>query len=230
MSIQEKPLPNLKDARFELKEDVSTFTEQSLPKLCNRLGAITPAFKDIVARFGYPPFWTRPNTLASIVWIILEQQVSLASAKAAYLKLETLTGGITADALLRMTDLQFKECYFSRQKTVYARALAQAVTDGQLDLQTLPDLPDIEVRKVLCSVKGIGNWTTDVYLLFVLHRTDIFPTGDLAMVKAMKELLQLDPTIAPVELINHAKQWRPYRSIATMLFWQYYLGVRNRKA
>jgi DNA-3-methyladenine glycosylase II len=156
--------------------------------------------------------------------------VSLASAKAAYLKLETFTGGITEVALLNMTDEQFRECYFSRQKTIYARALASALLNGELRLAELPFLPDDEVRRLLCAVKGIGNWTTDVYLLFILHRTDVFPTGDLAMVNAMKQVFDLPKTTTTETLVEQAEAWRPFRSIATMLFWQHYLGVRKKKS
>ncbi len=183
----------------------------------------------IVQQHSYPPMWSRPASFATLVHIILEQQVSLASAKAALDKLNKRLGKITPEKLLALTDEALRACYFSRQKTGYARHLAQAMVSGQLNLKKLSNAGDEEVRAALKQIKGIGDWTADVYLLFVLHRTDIFPIGDLAMVNALKEVKQLPKETAREELLALAESWRPHRSIATMLLWHHYIQTRNIK-
>lgn len=171
--------------------------------------------------------WSRPNTFESLVHIILEQQVSLASALAALNKLKESIGEITPARVLPLTDEAFKSCYFSRQKTTYTRYLAEAILSGKVNLNTFETLPDDEIRRQLTALKGIGNWTVDVYLMFILHRTDVFPAGDLAAVQAFKKLKDLPNT--PKEILAElALQWRPYRTIATMILWHFYLSSRKK--
>jgi len=155
--------------------------------------------------------------------------VSLASAKAALEKLREKIKKITPEKLLALTDEELRACYFSRQKTGYARHLAEAIVSGKLNLKKLTAAPDDEIRKELKQIKGIGDWTVDVYLLFVLQRSDVFPLGDLAMVNALKEIKQLPRQAAREELLALAEPWRPHRSIATMLLWHHYIKTRNIK-
>jgi len=155
--------------------------------------------------------------------------VSLASAKAALEKLREKIKKITPEKLLALTDEELRACYFSRQKTGYARHLAEAIVSGKLNLKKLTTAPDDEIRKELKQIKGIGDWTVDVYLLFVLQRSDVFPLGDLAMVNALKEIKQLPKHSAKEELLALAEVWRPHRSIATMLLWHHYIKTRNIK-
>ncbi len=117
-----------------------------------------------------------------------------------------------------------KACYFSRQKAAYTRYLAEAIINGQLNLEALAVLSNDEIRQKLTALKGIGNWTVDVYLMFVLQRADIFPAGDLAAVQALKWIKQLSKETTKEELINIASKWQPYRTVATMLLWHYYLS------
>ena len=173
--------------------------------------------------------WTRPASFATLIHIILEQQVSLASARAAFNKLKEKTGTITPAKLLLLSDEELKACYFSRQKTVYARHLAEAFISKKIQLNKLTASHDDHVRGVLKQVKGIGDWTADVYLLFALQRTDIFPIGDLAMVNALKEVTQLPVHTSKEEMLLLAEAWRPYRSIAAMLLWHHYIKTRNIK-
>ena len=173
--------------------------------------------------------WTRSNTFATLIHIILEQQVSLASAKAAFDKLKQKIGRVTPQNLLALSDEEMKACYFSRQKTVYARHLATAVLELKINLRKYNGHHDDFIRVQLTGVKGIGNWTTDIYLLFALQRTDIFPIGDLAMVNALKEVKRLPGAISKEKIIKIAKIWQPNRSIATMLLWHYYIQTRNIK-
>jgi len=207
---------------------IASFTEQNLHQLCDELASRDASFTDIISAFGYPPFWSRPNTFESLVHIILEQQVSLASALSALQKLKEKTGQITPKTLLFLSDEELKACYFSRQKTVYARLLAENVLNGNLNLQELEQLQDDEVRQKLTAIKGIGNWTTDIYLIFILHRTDVFPVGDLAVVNALKRLKNLSET-SKERLLQLAEAWKPFRTIASMLLWHEYLSRRKIK-
>ncbi|MGC4035411.1 MAG: DNA-3-methyladenine glycosylase 2 family protein [Chitinophagaceae bacterium] len=173
--------------------------------------------------------WTRSNSFATLVHIILEQQVSLASARAAFNKLKEKIGTITPAKLLSLSDEELRACYFSRQKAVYTRHLAEAVQSKKLRLHTHKNRHDDEIRAELTQLKGIGHWTTDVYLLFALQRTDIFPVGDLAMINAMKEIMRLPKTVSREKILKIAAKWQPNRSIATMLLWHYYIQTRNIK-
>jgi DNA-3-methyladenine glycosylase II len=207
----------------------ASFTQQNLYSLCNELANRDASFSSIISVYGYPPFWSRPNTFESLIHIILEQQVSLASALSALQKLKEKTGQITPETLLVLSNEELKACYFSRQKTVYARHLAENLLYGTLNLNALEQIADEEVRSKLTAIKGIGNWTTDIYLIFVLHRTDIFPIGDLAVVNALKRVNNLPPETPKERLLQLAEAWKPYRTIATMLLWQEYLSRRKVK-
>jgi DNA-3-methyladenine glycosylase II len=202
----------------------TSFTPETYHHLCNQLAATDADLKSIIDKHGYPPFWSRANTFETLVHIILEQQVSLASALSALNKLKERIQEITPARVLMLTDEELKTCYFSRQKTAYVRYLAEALVSGQLNLLQLEQLPDNEVRQKLTALKGIGNWTVDIYLLMVLHRTDIFPIGDLAIVNAMKRIKPVPPAATKEHLLQIAQQWQPYRSIAAMLLWHYYLS------
>jgi DNA-3-methyladenine glycosylase II len=143
------------------------------------------------------------------------------------MKLKKYMGSITPQRLLTLSDAELSACYFSRQKIVYARALAEAITSKQLRLKPLELLPDEDIRTKLKKIKGIGDWTVDIYLLFVLQRCDIFPTGDLAMMNALKQIKQWPIQTDKDKILELAEQWRPYRSIATYLLWHYYIKTRN---
>jgi len=167
--------------------------------------------------------WNRPNTFETLVHIILEQQVSLASALSALNKLRERVQEITPARVLLLTDEEYHACYCSRQKTGYIRYLAEAILNGQINLQVFEQMEDDEIRAELVSLKGIGNWTVDVYLMFVLQRADIFPVGDLAAVNALKRVKGLPAGTDREIIINVAANWQPYRTVATMILWHYYL-------
>jgi DNA-3-methyladenine glycosylase II len=205
------------------------FNRDNFIRLCNILSKRDGELKAIIKQHGYPPMWTRPAAFPTLIHIILEQQVSLASAKAAFVKLKERLGSITPQKLLLLTDAEMRACYFSRQKTVYARQLAEAIVSKQLNLKKLSALPDEQVRQELKRIKGIGDWTVDVYLLFALQRCDLFPTGDLAMINALKEVKRLPHHISKEKILLLAETWRPHRSIATMLLWHYYIQKRGIK-
>lgn len=182
----------------------------------------------LVAAHGIPSLWLRPPGFASLVLFILEQQVSLASAAAAYRKVLERLGSMAPEALLETTPEDLRADGVSRQKDRYLRALASAVLAGELDLPALDALGDDEVRRALTALPGIGRWTADVYLLACLGRPDLWPVGDRALQVAAAEALHLDvvPDQAGLELLG--ERWRPHRSTAARLLWHGYLVRRGR--
>lgn len=149
-------------------------------------------FAQVITQYGQPTPWQREPGFATLIGIILGQQVSLASAQATFTKLENLVSVITPENILELTDAELKGVGFSRQKTAYAKELATAVTSEQLDLNQLAQLADSEIRQKLTQIKGIGDWTVDMYLMMALKRLDVFPSKDLAVAIATKEIKQLD--------------------------------------
>ena len=207
---------------------IETFTEQNLQLLYDKIAKKDKDLREVIREYGYPPLWTRPNSFETLVLTILEQQVSLASAYAAYKKVREKLVNITPKKLLSLSDEELRNCYFSRQKIMYTRELAKAILSRQINLKAFENYDDAIVRTELKKLKGIGDWTVDIYLIHALQRTDIFPVGDLALVNAVKMLKQL-PSITKEELLQLSEQWKPYRSIATMLFWHYYIKNKNIK-
>lgn len=205
----------------------SSFSDKNFHLLCDKLGRKDKDLKGILKKYGYPPLWSRPSSFSTLIHIILEQQVSLASALAAFNKLKEKIGLITPEKVLSLSDEEMRACYFSRQKTIYARHLAEAIVSSQLNLEELSILPDHLIREKLKQIKGIGDWTVDVYLLFALKRTDVFPVGDLAMVNAFRDIKQLSKEISREAIIEMARPWQPYRSIGTMLLWHHYIQKRG---
>ena len=208
---------------------IQRFTKKNFHTICDELARVDADLAMIIDTHRYPPMWTRSNSFETLVHIILEQQVSLASALAALNKLRERLQPITPESFLSLTDEELKACYFSRQKTVYTRGLAQALVARELDLEVLTDLPDDEVRSRLIALKGIGNWTIDVYLMFVLQRTDIFPIGDLAAVNALRRVKKLSRDVSREHIQEVAAGWQPYRTVATMMLWHLYLSSPMRE-
>ncbi|MBE9464453.1 DNA-3-methyladenine glycosylase family protein [Dyadobacter subterraneus] len=201
-----------------------TFSADNFHNICDELAARDEDLSAIIKEYKYPPMWTRPNTYVTLVHIILEQQVSLASALAALKKLQDKTTELTPENILKLSDEELKACYVSRQKTIYLRNLALELVEKRLDLVVLESMSDDEVRSKLTQLKGIGNWTTDIYLMFVLQRADIFPIGDLAAVNALKRAKKLDKSTSRESLLEVAESWKPYRTVATMILWHHYLS------
>ena len=201
-----------------------TLNHQSLAQGVSYLCNVDPDFARIVSDLGHPPLWARQPGFATLLQIILEQQVSLASAKAAYLKLEKACGQVTPERFLSYTDAQLKQFGFSRQKTDYGRVLSEAIMNGQMDLDRLSDLEDGEVHHELIQLKGIGPWTADIYLLMALLRPDIWPSGDLALVSAVQQIKNLPEKPTAVQINQIAQKWKPLRSVAARIAWHYYLN------
>ena len=206
-----------------------TFTKENFHEICNMLAAKDADLKAIINTWGLPPMWTRPAIFQSLVLTILEQQVSLASAYAAYKKLKEKIGYVTPKKILDLTDAELKACYFSRQKIVYVKALANAILSKKINLKKISMATDDEIRTALKQIKGIGDWTVDVYLMHALQRADIFPLGDIALVNSLKHIKQLHANISKEEMLAIAESWRPYRTVASMLLWHAYIQRKGIK-
>jgi DNA-3-methyladenine glycosylase II len=180
-----------------------------------------------VERYGPPPLWSREPSYATLVHLILEQQVSLASAQAAFDRLRVaLDGTVEPIGLLDLSDEALRAIGFSRQKAGYARTLAAAMLDG-FDLPALTAMPDDEVRHALIAMPGIGPWTADIYLTMCLLRPDVWPHGDLALATSARDVLELDERPTFAELGVMAERWHPYRAVAARILWHDYLRRRG---
>ena len=159
---------------------------------------------------------------------MLEQQVSLASAQAAFDRLAAAADPLTPERFLAFSDVELLAIGFSRQKARYGRALADAIATGALDLDGLAALDDDLVRVELEAIPGIGHWTSTIYLLMVLGRPDVWPVGDIALAQAVGDVKGLGYRPGPDELRALGDAWRPWRSVAARLFWHDYLARRGR--
>ena len=184
---------------------------------------------EVVEKYGQPPLWIREPGFPTLVYIILEQQVSLASAKAAFDRLNAALRPLSPRGFLKLTDAELLRIGFSRQKTLYARLLADSLARRHFDLRYLHDLHDDTARKMLIALKGIGRWTADIYLLSALRRPDIWPVGDLALATAVQEVKRLRKRPSPEHLEKLSHPWRPYRAVAARLFWHAYLSKRRQR-
>ena len=184
----------------------------------------------VVKTYGRPPLWVREPGFPTLVYIILEQQVSLASAKAAFDRLKAEIHPLTPKGFLKLSDAELLRIGFSRQKTLYTRLLAESLVRRHFDLRYLQDLPDDSAHKMLVAFKGIGRWTADIYLLSALRRPDIWPTGDLALATAVQEVKHLHKRPSPEKLEALSAPWRPWRAVAARLFWHAYLSKRGLKS
>ena len=207
---------------------MQTLTPERYRGAIQRLTATAPPLAAIVARHGSPPFWVQEAGFAGLAWAILGQQVSIESAQATFDKFKALAGAVTPEAFLPLTAEQLHAAGFSRQKASYVRGLAERITAGTLDLSALEALDDDAARAQLMALRGVGRWTADTYLLFSLRRPDVWPSGDLALEKAVSELMGA-PAKLPTAEVNHmADAWRPWRAVAARLLWFQYLHQRGR--
>jgi DNA-3-methyladenine glycosylase II len=203
--------------------------EAALAIAVAELAARDPALAGIVERHGSPPLWDRRPGFATLLHIVLEQQVSLASAQAAFDRLTVASdGAVTPERFLRFSDAELLGFGFSRQKARYVRALAAALSAGDLDLEGLSAMDDEPAHAALQSIPGIGPWTSTIYLLMVLGRPDVWPAGDIALAQAVADVQGLDHRPDVVEMGVIGEAWRPWRSVAARLFWHDYLSRRGR--
>ena len=208
---------------------IKKLDEKELAKICKKLAKQDDLLKYIFETYGTPPLWRRDESFATLVHIILEQQVSLASALSAFNKLQEKVKNITPENVLKLSDEELKACYFSRQKTVYVRELAKAILSKELDLKKLENLSDEDAKNELKKIKGIGNWTSDIYLLMAMLREDVMPKVDLALHVAYKKLLKLKQAPSSDEFQIIAEKWKPFRAVAARLLWHFYLSEKNSR-
>ncbi|HEY6570636.1 MAG TPA: hypothetical protein VIZ22_10115 [Candidatus Limnocylindrales bacterium] len=200
-------------------------TEARLLDAVHALAASDPALGAVVDRFGPPPLWAREPGFPTLVHLVLEQQVSLASAQAAFDRLRIAADPLTPSTFLDLDDAELLAVGFSRQKTRYARALATAVGDGSLDIEGLAGLDDDGVDGALTALPGIGPWTATIYRLMVLLRPDAWPVHDIALAQALAELRGLAGRPDATKMLALAEAWRPWRAVAARILWHHYLST-----
>lgn len=204
-------------------------TQKSLALAARELAARDETLANILATYGDPPLWRRATGFQTLAHIILEQQVSLKSAKAMLVRLEGAIQPFTPLRFIELGDSYLRSLGVTRQKSAYLLHLAYSIVNGELSFTKLARMSDDDARLVLQRVKGIGSWSADVYLLMAMRRADIWPAGDLALAVAMKDLKGLARRPAPEELERLAEHWRPHRAVAARMLWQYYLGKQSAK-
>lgn len=201
----------------------SRLTLETFNKALTILAQRDPDLGTVIAKFGKPPVWRRPRGFETLILLILEQQVSLASARAAYDRLAATAVELVPEKMLVLRDDEFRAAGVSRQKTRYIRHLSDCVLDRSLRIDRLGRKSDEDVRAHLMQVKGIGAWTADVYLLMSLMRPDIWPVGDIALQAAAHEIKGLEARPGQDQLTEIGEQWRPWRSVAARILWHHYL-------
>jgi len=203
-------------------------TEITLGGAAKALAECDRDLASILQKLGPPPLWARRPGFSTLVKIILEQQVSLASAASMFARLKKNIVPFQPERMLELGEAHLKSQGLTRQKTAYCLHLAQSLADKRLRLAQLSRMNDIDAKTALLELKGIGPWSADIYLLMALGRPDIWPTNDLALAVAITELRQLTKRPNSTELAEMAEAWRPYRSVAARMLWQYYLAKRNK--
>ncbi len=183
-----------------------------------------PHLAEVHRRFGPPPLWARRPGFSALVRIILEQQVSLASARAAFERLRAAVDRLTPRAFLELDAATLRRAGFSRQKAGYCRSLAEEIVAGRLRLAEVARMDDDSAHDRLTRLRGVGRWTADIYLLMALGRPDVWPRGDLALAKAAQRVKGLAELPGDEELESIAAAWRPWRAVAARLLWHDYLS------
>jgi DNA-3-methyladenine glycosylase II len=213
-----------------MKGELKPLNKRTLAQAVYRLAGLDPDLAKIAAALGPPPLWERQPGFQTLIHIILEQQVSLSSARAAFDRLLAVTTPLTPERFLLLNDAELKSVGFSRQKTSYGRCLAGAIVRRDLDIDALNSMDDETARAELMRIKGIGRWTSDIYLLMALLRPDVWPRGDLALAVAVKQVKRLRQRPTEEELCIISSEWQPWRSVAARLLWHYYLSCPARGA
>jgi DNA-3-methyladenine glycosylase II len=179
----------------------------------------------IVEQHGCPPMWGRPAGFATLVWIILEQQVSIASARTLFRRLRVALGGqVTPSTVTRAGVSGLRAFGLTRQKARYCNELAQRLLDGALDLRAVSRSPEPAARAMLLEVPGIGHWSVDIYFLMALRRPNVWPRGDLALAIALRDVKRLGDVPTCEQQIEMAERWSPWRSVAARILWMHYLA------
>jgi DNA-3-methyladenine glycosylase II len=206
----------------------SPLDELALARAVHTLARAEPRFAHIVKRHGPPPLWPREPGFETLVLLMLEQQVSLAQARAMYARIATATGTVTPQNVAKLGEAGLRALGVTRQKSAYLAALAIQVEAKSVDLDALATLPDPDAAAALDALHGVGPWTAQCYLLFALRRSDVFPAADLALMEAVRQLWRLRERPSAEALERRARAWRPHRAVAARLLWHHYLSERGR--
>lgn len=202
-------------------------TQKTLALAARELAARDRLLANIHATYGDPPMWQRAAGFRTLVHIILEQQVSLSSAKSMLLRLEAAIQPFTPERFVELGEMHLRQLGVTRQKSSYLLHLSESLVNRHLSLKSLSRLSDDQVLVRLTGIKGIGLWSANIYLLMAMRRADIWPAGDLALAVALQELKGLPARPSPEELEIIAEAWRPHRAVAARMLWQYYLGRKS---
>jgi DNA-3-methyladenine glycosylase II len=203
-------------------------TQSSLEALLHILSEREPALARVIDEYGIPPLWKREEGFATLTHIILEQQVSLQSAKAVFERLCAVCEP-SASAIANFGEDGLRSIGITRQKARYIAEAAQAVVSGQFSMEALQEMSDEAARTELMRLKGVGAWTANVYLLMALCRADAFPAGDLALQIAAHGVMERSHRPTADELTALAESWKPYRAVAARILWHWYLGTREHR-
>jgi DNA-3-methyladenine glycosylase II len=200
-------------------------SSEKIAEACDWLKTIDTELKMVIEKYGAPPLWARSADFKTLVHVILEQQVSLASANACFNRLLAflVEKPLEPSLFLTISEGKLREIGYSRQKINYTRCLAEAILSKKIDLENLQNLSDDDVKTELKKMKGIGDWSAEIYLSECLLRPDILPRGDIAMLEAIKVLKKLPARPIHDDFIKITEHWRPWRSVGSRLLWVFYL-------
>ena len=204
-----------------------TLTSESLAAAAQSLASRDRSLASIYQVHGAPPMWARRPGFQTLLRIVLEQQVSLISARSMFNRLKSNIDLFTAEGFIEFGEQNLRALGVTRQKAHYCVQVARAFTNG--DLKKLARLSDEEAHAALLRIKGVGPWTANIYLLMALKRPDIWPDGDIALAAAAGRLQKMKARPSFTQLARMAERWRPYRSVAARMLWQYYLAEQNRR-
>ena len=196
-----------------------------------RMGVDVLAERDLYRirdRLGYPPLWAREPGFASLVHIILEQQVSIKAAATMFQRLASHLGSVTPELVQKAGESELRQVGLTRQKARYCVELANRIASGALELSKLDTLDDAQGRSHLLDIPGLGPWTVDVYYMMALRRANVWPPGDLALASAIQDIKQLEARPTRDEQLVFAEQWKPWRAVAARMLWMHYLDARGQ--
>ena len=204
-------------------------TRETLAAGVRALARQDPDFAALYRRNGLPPMWARRPGFATLVHIVLEQQVSIAAARTLFRRVAAEIGGMTPERILDRGAPGLRRLGITRQKAAYCHALAAAVQDGSLSLARIARSDDVAGRASLLALHGIGPWSADIYYLMALRRPDVWPVGDLALAIALRDVKRLRTLPDTRRQLAMSDAWAPWRSVAARLLWHYYLTTRRTK-
>jgi DNA-3-methyladenine glycosylase II len=220
-----EPYPSPQKDPYDLRLDVPIRLDAN--SLLRGVAELTERDEDlrgVFERYGAPPLWERLPGFPTLLHIILEQQVSLASARAAFNRLLQAAPDLSPERFLQFDDAELKAIGFSRQKAGYGRQLARRILEGQLELAAMESMSDSDARADLLKINGIGPWTADIYLLMVLLRPNVWPHGDRALAVSVARVKGLEVVPSYDHLLEMSAAWHPWRAVAARLFWHDYLS------